>query len=495
MLAPFATAGADGIPAVSRVISADTLRAHMAFLADDLLEGRKLGERGYDIAAQYVASRFQESGLKPLDGSYFQKFKVRRATVDESASSLGVVRENGKEQFRYGEDFTSYGSTDDGDIQIDSTVVFVGFGVSVSGRHDDYADIDVRGRVVLAVNGVPSDFPGAEASFYGSAETKGITAARHDAAALLLIDDPNIPWSLRARAARQIGRTDWLPRKERRSAPIVYITSAAAERLAGRPLQPAAFQVGVTIANLTLRLRSIMQDLDTANVIGVLSGADRVQSADYVVLTAHLDHVGVGDPINGDRIYNGAVDNASGVAAMLAISKAFTALRKAPRRSMMFVATAAEEEGEVGSDYLVQHSPVPLSHLVAALNIDGVSIVPFSQTTAAGGVNSTLGDTASRAGDRLGIKVQRQSIGVGGSDHSPFLLSGIPVLWLQAELPDEWMRSTYHSPQDDLAQPIDFNAAVRYVQLNWLTAYIVADATKRPAWATGDFFAQPRRMH
>src|SRR5207302_1222541 len=202
---------------------------------------------------------------------------------------------------------------------------------------------------------------------------------------------------------------------------------------------------------------------------------------------AHLDHVGVGDPVDGDAIYNGAVDNASGVAALLTIAKAFMALPKPPARSILFVATTGEELGEIGSDYLVHHPPVPIDRIVASLNVDGLSFTKFEEAVVGGGSNSSLGRTAANAARQLGIGVKNESIGVGGSDHSPFLLAGIPVLWIFAELADEWMRTRYHTPQDDMNQALDSDAAVRYTRLIFVIGYLSAQAPQRPIWNPKEF--------
>ena len=233
--------------------------------------------------------------------------------------------------------------------------------------------------------------------------------------------------------------------------------------------------------------------MQSANVYALLQGSDPRLSSEYLVYTAHLDHVGVGEPIAGDAIYNGAVDNASGVAGLLSIAKAFMALPKAPARSILFVATTGEEQGEIGSDYFVRHSPVPIDRIAAGLNMDGLSFTKFEEVVVGGGSHSSLGRMAEQAAHQLGMRVKNESIGVGGSDHSPFLKAGIPVLWIQAALTDEWMRTRYHTPQDDMNQALDFAAAVRFTRLAFVTGYLSAQAPQRPRWNAGEFFAE-RRM-
>ena len=180
-------------------------------------------------------------------------------------------------------------------------------------------------------------------------------------------------------------------------------------------------RAGADLGSVVLHVRSEPREVQSANVYALLPGSDRRLSSEYIVYTAHLDHVGVGEPIDGDAIYNGAVDNASGVAGLLSIAKAFMALPKAPARSILFVATTGEEQGEIGADYFVHHSPVPIDRIAASLNMDGLSFTKFEVAVVGGGSNSSLGRMAEEAARQLGMRVKNETIGVGGSDHSPFL--------------------------------------------------------------------------
>ena len=174
------------------------------------------------------------------------------------------------------------------------------------------------------------------------------------------------------------------------------------------------------------------------------------------------------------------------------MAKAFAALPRAPARSILFVATTGEEEGEIGSDYFVHHAPIAIDKVVASLNVDGVSIARFTEVVATGGANSSLGATVEEAARQLGLRVRSESSELGGSDHSPFLRAGIPALWILAELSDEWMRTRHHTPRDDMNQPLDVDAAVRYTELEFLTGYLVAQNPRRPWWNKGEFFSSAR---
>jgi hypothetical protein len=407
---------------------------------------------------------------------------------------LTVVRAGTRESLTYGTDFVSYGETSAERIDLTGELVFVGHGITVNGRGiDAYRDVDAGGKIVVAV---PESAPGlseSEAAFFGDATTKAANAADHGAAALLLVEEENIPWELRVRAARQLGSSEWLPQhKDSRLKSVAYLSRDVAERLLGQRLDQPLPRSGAVLGSAALKMTTGLTDLRSANVWGLLGGSQPTLASEYIVLTAHLDHLGIGESVGGDAIYNGAVDNASGVAGLLAIAQAFAALPAKPARSILFVATTGEELGEIGSDYFVRHPPVPIASIVASFNIDGLSIAPFEDVVAAGGATSTLGHVAEHAGRQVGIRVKNESIGIGGSDHSPFLEAAIPVLWIQAALSDDWMNTRYHTVRDDMSQPLDFDAAAGYVKLVFTAAYLTAQNPERPAWNRGEFFAVPR---
>ena len=466
----------------------------MAFLADDAREGRATGTRGFDAAARYVATQFEAFGLQPISGSYQQTMTIRRSRVVERETSLTIIRGGTRESLMYGSDFISYGDTAARKVDLTGEVVFVGDGITVIGRGiDAYRDVSVRGKVVVAVPGSPEGLSQSEAAWFGDARTKIANAANHGAAALLLVEEAHIPWELRVRAARQLGSSEWLPQhQDSRLKSVAYLSRDVAERLLGQRLDQPLPRSGAVLGSAALKMTTGLTDLRSANVWGLLEGSQPSLASEYIVLTAHLDHLGIGESVGGDAIYNGAVDNASGVAGLLAIAQAFVALPVKPARSILFVATTGEELGEIGSDYFVHHPPVAVERIVAGVNIDGLSFTPFDELVAAGGANSTLGKVAEDAGRQVGIRVKNESAGIGGSDHSPFLEAAIPVLWIQAALSDEWMSTRYHTVRDDMSQPLDFEAAARYTKLVFAASLSGCAGAQRPAWNRGEFFAVPR---
>ena len=457
----------------------------MAILADDAMEGRETGTRGFDLAAAYVSDQLRRLGLSPVSGGYLQPMTIRRARPIEGETTLDVTVEGAHERLVYGRDFVTYGVRGTSSATVSGRIVFVGDGVTVPGRAiDAYQGLEVSGDIGIALHGAPMSLTPSERSYYGG--QKAANAAARGVGALLLLDDSNIPWELRVRTARQLGVNESLIADSRPNIPVVFLSRPAAKKILR--LDGSALRVGAVLGAAKLHVRQTSREVQSVNVVALWPGADPVGAVEHVVVTAHLDHVGIGAPLNDDVIYNGAVDNASGVAALITMADAFASLPTRPRRSILFLATTGEEQGLVGSDYFVRRPPVPIDSVVAALNIDGTSITPFEQLDIRGGSNSSLGGIAEAAAKQMGFSVRLQPLGVGGSDHSPFLLAGVPPLWIGAALPNDWMQTRYHTPQDDMRQPLDLGAAARYTQFVFVTAYLTADAPDRPTWNAGEFF-------
>ena len=239
------------------------------------------------------------------------------------------------------------------------------------------------------------------------------------------------------------------------------------------------------------------------NVVGVLRGSGPALAREYVVYSAHTDHLGIGAPVNGDAIYNGAVDDASGASALIELARAFARLGKPPARSLIFLATTGEEAGLLGADYFAHVPTVPIGSIVADMNMDGASVF-YAFKDVIGDDHSTLGDTIARNAARLGLQVSPdpmpEQVGFVRADHYPFVRQGIPAVTisegLQAKDPKvdgrkfvtDWIATRYHAPIDDMDQPLDLDAAIQYMQLNFLVGYEVAQDHGRPAWKHGDFF-------
>jgi Zn-dependent M28 family amino/carboxypeptidase len=265
--------------------------------------------------------------------------------------------------------------------------------------------------------------------------------------------------------------------------------------------KPPAFDLPV---RATLRTVSVHERLESPNVAGLLRGTDPRLRDEVVVLSAHLDHLGIGEPVKGDSIHNGALDNASGSAALLEVARAFAALPRPPRRSVLFLAVTGEEMGLLGSDYFAEYPTIPIDRIVADVNLDGLAVLyPLREMVAFGAEHSTLDSTVARVAKRLDITLAPdpfpQEVFFVRSDQYSFVRRGVPSLFPFMSLRSdsgvdaaarfrEWFATRYHTPQDDIGQPMDFEAGARHAQLGFLVGLEIANADERPAWRAGDFF-------
>ncbi len=503
------------------------LEANMRFLADDRRQGRAPGTEGYEAAARFMADRFRELGLAPAgeEDGYFQQVPIRRSSLENEAPTLVFETNDGSVEFIYEKDFVVRGDPVREQNDLKAAVTFVGYGVSAPELgYDDYKGVNVEGRIVAYLTNAPDSFPNDQRAYYASSRTKRANAASRGAVGMLSFIAPGqekrTPWDrvkhLVARPAmkwlgdsgepegvfRQIQGTavlnrnaaDQLLAQAPRSAEAIFSSALLA--------QPQSFETGIVAS---LRARSRHRDITSSNVIALLRGSDPVLAKEYVVFVAHLDHLGVVRSENGDEVYNGAYDNASGSALLIEIARAFAALPRPPRRSILFLAPTAEEWGLLGSDYFVHRPTVPIGGIVAALNIDLAHMFhALRDFIAFGQIHSTLGGTVQAVARELKLAIRHdpfpERVAFIRSDHYSFVRSGVPAVSLfpgfRTGLPNGdgmklftgWMKNVYHTPRDDLSQQFDFDAGIQLARLNFLVGYRVAEATARPAWKDGDFF-------
>lgn len=512
---------ASGVP----VIDPAALRAHMRFLADDLLQGRAAGSEGYELAARYVAARFEALGLTPAGtNGYLQPVPLRAAELGESQSWIRLtVPGNAPARLRHLEQVLILPSLLRTADEVEAPIVFAGYGITAPDlRHDDYASIDVRGKVVAVLMGAPARFPDVLRAHHSSPRLKAENAAAHGASGLLVLAAGKtnvIPWAVLVRSSRR-ARMAWMDGGQPSGAvPGLHGAAMLGANVADRILagagrapadvyaraeagEPQSFATGT---RAVLHTVSRHRELSSPNVAALLRGADEGLRGETVVYSAHLDHLGIGEPMDGDRIYNGAVDNASGVAALLEIAAAMAA--RPPRRSVLFLAVTAEESGLLGSDYFAHHPTVPRESIVADINIDGLGLMlPSSDVVGIGAGSSSLGETLEAAARRLGVEVSPDPVPAQAlfirSDQYSFVRQGIPSLFVNAgfkplrpgdepgKLFQTWLGTVYHSPRDDMAQPIDFAAGARLARVNLLVGMMVADQPERPRWKPDDFFGR-----
>ncbi|MEO6581849.1 MAG: M28 family peptidase [Sphingomicrobium sp.] len=495
-------------------LSADRIHAHVQYLASDQLEGRDTGSRGHAMAARYVASQFAAMGLKAggPGGSWFLPVPLRRARHAKPQQVTLLI--GGKARRLDNVDVGLRPSLTEKLRSIDAALVFVGHGI-VAPRQgiDEYAGLDVRDKIVVVLGGVPAGLPievaahldltkdriAAAKGAIGIAElTYGRPSGYNPAPG---ISRPVLDWVDASGAVGKAGAigsvlvfSPSLSRQVFDGAPrsLGQVASAADLPIVGFPLP----------GRLSIVASSHWQDLSSPEVIGMLPGGDPRLAGEYVVLMAHLDHLGV-KPVarpREDAIYNGALDNAAGVAAMIEAARTFAKSAEPPRRSMLFIANTGEEPGMLGADYFTAHPTVPLSQIVAAVNLDMPLLTyDFTDVIAFGGDHSTIGRTVAEAGHELGVAVSpdpmpQERLFVR-SDHYRMVESGIPSVFLLTGHANggraAWARYLaffYHQPSDDLAQPIRWAAGARFAELNYRIARSLANAEQRPLWYANDFF-------
>jgi len=510
-------------------ITADGLRAHMAFLSDDLMEGRGIGTRGYQLAANYVRAQFEQMGLKPAgtNGSYFQNVRFRKIELQRDKSSVSIKNNGLNRSLIIEKDYVMAGDPLSTDARVEGQVVFVGYGVSAPEfGYDDYAGIEVRGKIVAAIYGAPPKLPSAPGAHFSSSEQKLRMAAEHGAIGFLSIwagrTEQRTPFSEYVRFTRGPSYR-WLDANgapnnaEPKIKGGACISASAAETLfqgapkswkealqAAENSQPQAFPL---TAHVSIHAVSSYSEVESPNVTAILPGSDPQLKNEYVVFTAHLDHLGIGDPVKGDSIYNGAADNASGTAALLEMARAFSELKMAPLRSLLFIAVTGEEEGLLGSDYYAHNPTVPIAQIVANVNMDEVSFLyDFKDIVPLGGEHSSLGAVADDVAQHMGLIVSPdplpEEVYFVRSDQYSFILQGVPALYIEEGLQTvdpnldgkkmqfDWETQRYHLPGDDMSQPFDFKATVKCTRLDLAVGYEVAQQTERPRWNAGDFFGK-----
>jgi len=508
-------------------IRSDALKAHVEYLADDLLEGRGTGSRGHALAAAYVTAQFKQLGLKPAGdkNSYLQTVPLLEATLVLPGSAAKLVHDDTNVVFEYGSDYlpgADYGAPTS---TLTAPLAFAGFGITAPELgYDDLAQVDVRDRVVVVFGGAPAKFPHNQRAYYSWNGSKLPNLIRNGAIGVITIDTPDdatrLPWEKRVAASWQ-PQMRWLdesgapadeyPELKQR---FRFRTESAAKLFNGA--QHSLEQVtagatageaqGFTLAgSITLSATTGLRRTESVNVLGILEGADAELKHQYIVVTAHLDHLGRGAAVNGDAIYNGAHDNASGIAVMLEMARALSSASVKPKRSVIFAAVTAEEKGLLGSDYFAAHPTVPQRNIVANVNVDmPLLIAPTLDFIAFGAQHSSLGVIARNVvqanGYGLSADSQPEEVRFIRSDQFSFIRRGIPALNLiagqRAKFKDrdpklmqrEFLQQHYHQPSDDLSLPLDYNLAADLARVNAGIVLDIANAPTRPYFYRGDFF-------
>ncbi len=513
-------------------ITARDMRAHMTFLAADALQGREAGTPGYDVAAAYVASQFAAAGLAPggVDGAYFQPVPLLSFQRDNAGALFEVQTRQGVKTLTLGDEYYVSGSPDFTESSVRAPVVFAGFGVvAPQYGHDDYAAVDVEGKIVAVLAGAPNVFQTEERAHFASGRSKAAEASKRGAVGLITLYTPERQARFNfARAMRSSGnvRMTWVApeaggdaregadaaaetgppplqltavmsmdgaRALFVDAPFSFDAVLGALEDEGEPLPRGALNVAARLSQ-----RSTHERIASANVVGVLPGSDPVLRDEHVVLTAHLDHLGLGPAFQADRIFNGAMDNAAGVSALLEVAAAARQTRLA--RTVVFVALTAEEKGLVGAEYFTHHPPFD-EPMVANINLDmPVLLYDFTDVIAFGAERSTLGPIVAAAAAAVDVELAPDPMPEQGlftrSDHYRFVQKGVPSVFLMTgfsnggrEAFTTFLATRYHNYDDDLEAPINYEAGAKFAVVNYAIMVETANTPMRPVWRDGDFFA------
>ena len=492
---------------------------HVKALADDALEGRQTGSEGYRRAAAYVVSHFEKAGLKPAGSNGFlQSVAFSRQRILEDQSRVALVRDGTEDVLEFGSDVTINLRAELAP-SVEAPLIFAGYGLSAPEvGHDDFAGVDLTGKVAVYIGGTPAAFTGPLVAHYQQAGVRWASLRAAGAIGSIGIPNPKTmeqPWERTA---------------PNRLNPVMTLTDPRFNDLAGMRVSalvnPARAErlftgSGHTLASLmalveskkplprfalplSLRARVAVEStsLQSDNVAALLPGSDPALAREHVVLTAHLDHVGVGAAVNGDRIYNGAMDNASGIATLLEVARTLASSKPAPKRSVLFVAVTAEEHGLLGSRYFAGEPTVAKTSMVANVNMDMfLPLAPMKSVMVLGLDESDLGDRVRDVAVRMGLGVipdpQPERNRFTRSDQYSFIRQGIPALALKvgfepgspaAEIEARWTKERYHLPSDDLQQPIDLSAAATFTRLVALLSAEVANHSAKPRWKDSSFF-------
>ena len=494
---------------------------HVKVLADDAMEGRRAGTPGHRRAAEYVADQFKAAGLAPGgDDGYFQRVNLESRTIREDLSSLALVTPKGVEPLKLGDDAVISLRGNFASEQVEAPIVFVGHGLRLPQfGHDDLAGVDLKGKIVAYFTSAPKSVPGAAGAHFGSASERWKEYRAAGAVGVLTIPNPyamDLPWE-RSAAARTnptmrlaapaadlfTGQQVWAGINPARFARLLEGTGQSEKDLL------ATLEKGEALPHFDLKVRlraktaADISSVVSENVVGVLRGSDESLAGEYVALSAHLDHLGASEKGDGDRLNNGAIDNASGVASLIETARRLHAAGLKPKRSVVFVAVTAEESGLLGSRAYAENAASSGMKIVANINSDMyMPIYPLKQLIVFGLDESSLGEDARAVAAGLGIEPiadpQPQRNRFIRSDQYSFIRTGVPALSLkigfapgspEEKIDQQWFKDRYHSPSDDLSQPVDFAAMGLYGEFLQRLALRVADAARVPAWHETSVFA------
>ena len=518
------------VAAAMHRIDAEHIREHVRFLSDDLLEGRGTGARGGDIAARYIATQFALDGLKPAgdDGGYLQKVEFTGVHTSPATTVALRPEHGGALDLKLGEDYVTNNQTQTADVEIDAPIVFVGYGIEAPEyRWNDFKGVDVKGKVLLMiVNQPPSKDPkffnAGTMTYYGRWTYKFEEAARKGAIGALIIhrtDLASYGWS--------VVRSSWSneqvylsndkdPKLE--AASWIQLDVArqlfAASGLKLDEMMAGAGTRGFKARELPVRFKahivSQVRKFVSNNVLALLPGTDAGGATQAVVYSAHYDHLGIDPNLSGDNIYNGAVDNGTGVAMLLELAHVFATSPARPPHPVLFASVTAEEKGLLGSNYLGKHLPIAPDRIALGLNFDAILPIGVPESvTVTGAQRTSFYPTVEKTAKAFGFAIQADSEPGAGhyyrSDHFSFARVGIPAFSIDAGVkfaghPAEWGKAQqedytdkrYHRPGDEYSPSMDFSSNAAIAEFGFALGWQALLEKGTVNWLPGDEFARFR---
>jgi Zn-dependent M28 family amino/carboxypeptidase len=488
-------------------------------ISDDKYEGRDTGSKGEHQAQEFIVGKLKSLGVEPAGSNgYFQSVKLRTVEIDEPHCQLSLVQDGQAQTLTLGEQAyfsTRYPLAP----KVDAQLVFVGYGLNIPEKnYNDFSGLDLKNKVAVILTGSPADVPSALSAHYQSRAERWKALKAAGAIGLIQIQNPasvDLPWA-RSALNRNHPSMDLIgPEFDETSGSKVAIAfnpayadlllrgsghtfaELAALGKERKPLPHFALKVSLS-ATTAARPR----DVDSTNIVARIPGTDPTLKAEYVVLSAHIDHVGIGEPINGDRIYNGAMDNGSGSALLLDIARSLKQTHTTLKRSLLLVWVTGEEKGLLGSKYFAEHPTVAPKSMIADINTDMfLPIIPLKILTVYGLAESDLGDRVKQVGDQLNVQIQPDPQPLLNvfirSDQYNFVRHGVPSLMIDvgaapgspdAAIIKAWRTERYHAPSDDANQPVNLATAAAYEEVIRTLVIEVANDPKRPQWKQDSFF-------
>lgn len=508
----------------------ENIKAHMNFLAHDLLEGRDTGSRGHEIASLYIANEFQKYGLVPAgdNDTFMQRVAFRKGLLVQESPSLAISKDGETVDMSFMDDYLVGPNLGYAQASVSAPLVFVGYGiVAPSLGHNDYANIDVKGKIVVALSGKPVSFPSEVGSHVSSGSQKSDYAADRGAVGFITLQTPAAekrrPYD-RSKLYVNMPRMAWVGKdglpgnmRPELKASVFLSIEASKALFAGVKVSideiyaqlekdeaPEAFDLAYTA---TLSYETTHEDISSPNVVGMLEGSDPELKNEYMVYTAHSDHLGISKSVEKDRINNGAMDNASGTAVLMETARMFSQLAVAPKRSILFVAVTGEEKGLLGADYFARNPTKPLESLIANVNLDMPLLTyEFADVIAFGASHSSMGEKVATAVANADIKLTDDPWPelnlFTRSDHYAFVKQGIPAVFLVTgiesktpgidgnEVLNNFLATNYHQPSDDMSQAFKWSAARTFTQVNFEIGLTLGNDNERPTWNEDSFFGQ-----